>query len=44
MLSVFGREAIVTDDSCNAEDPNSGEISQKKIFHTLVSNILSHGK
>ena len=34
----------ITDDSCNADDPNSGEVSQKKIFYTLVSNILSHGK
>ena len=34
----------ITDDSCNTEDLNSGEVSKKQIFHTLVSNILSHGK
>lgn len=34
----------ITDDNCNTEDLNSGEISKKQVFHTLVSNILSHGK
>jgi hypothetical protein len=34
----------ITDDSCNEEDPNSSEVSKKQIFHTLVSNMLRHGK
>jgi len=34
----------ITDDSCNEEDPNSSEVSKKQIFHTLVSNIMRHGK
>jgi hypothetical protein len=34
----------ITDGSCNTEDLNSGEVSKKQVFHTLVSNILSHGK
>ena len=34
----------ITDDNCNIEDLNSGEVSKKQVFHTLVSNILRHGK
>jgi len=34
----------IMDDSCNTEDLNSREVSKKKVFHTLVSSILSHGK
>jgi hypothetical protein len=33
----------ITDDNCNAADPNPGEVSKKQVFHTLVSNILGHG-
>ncbi|TFH08163.1 MAG: hypothetical protein E4H07_08110 [Nitrosomonadales bacterium] len=33
----------ITDDKCIAADQNPSEVSSKKVFHTLVSNLLNHG-
>ena len=34
----------ITGNNCNTEGVSSNEASRKEIFHTLVSNILRHGK